>query len=101
MKLVTFCEIQDSLIDNKHTVEHFQSGSSGDAQVAILDINTIFDFEENKTNACADKYVSIAILEDESDYEAFKNFGIDSWVKMDNFSDINGLLNLIEKREFS
>lgn len=101
MKLVTFCEIQDSLIDSKHTIEHFQSGCAGDAQVAILDINTIFDFEENKANACADKYISVAILEDESDYEAFKNFGIDAWIKMNDLSDINGLLNLVEKRHFA
>ena len=51
MKIVTFCDVDDSAIDSKHTVEHFQSGSSGDAQVAIIDIDTIFDFEENKHDA--------------------------------------------------
>lgn len=101
MKLVTFCEINESVIDGKHTVEHFQSGSSGDAQVAVLDINTIFDFEENKAEACGEKYVSVAVLEDDSDYEAFKNFGIDAWIKAADIADINGLLNLIEKRNFS
>lgn len=101
MKIVTFCNIDESVIDSKHTVEHFQSGSSGDAQIAILDINTIFDFEENKSSACAEKYISIAIIEDDSDYEAFKNFGIDAWIKSSDLPDINGLINLIEKRHFS
>ena len=101
MKIVTFNEIEDSLIDSKHTVEHFQSGSSADAQVAILDINTIFDFEENKSSACSEKYISIAILEDDSDYDAFKNFGIDAWIKADDLKELNSLLNLIEKRHFA
>ena len=101
MKIVTFNEIDESLIDGKHTVEHYQSGSSGDAQIAILDINTIFDFEENKSSACADKYVSIAIVEDDGDYDAFKNFGIDAWIKASDLGDLNSLLNLIEKRLLS
>jgi len=98
MNLVTFCEIDESLIDSKHMVEHFNSGSSGDADVALIDINTIFDYEENKASACKEKYVSLAIIDEESDYDAFKNFGIDAWIKRDEFSDINGILNLIEKR---
>ncbi len=101
MKIVTFCELDESLIDSRHQVEYFQSGSSGDAEIVIIDINTIFDFEENKAEACAEKYISIAILDDESDYEAFKNFGIDAWIKSDDVKDINGLINLIEKRHFS
>lgn len=101
MKIVIFCDVEESLIDSKHETEYFQSGSTGDAQIAILDINTIFDFEENKGSSCGDDYVSIAIIEDDSDYEAFKNFGIDAWIKMEDMSDINGLLNLIEKRHFT
>ena len=101
MKIVTFNEFDNSLIDSKHTVEHYNSGSDGDAVVAIIDINTIFDFEENKSSACAEKYISIAIIEDDSDYEAFKNFGIDAWIKSSDLPDINGLINLIEKRHFS
>lgn len=98
MKIVTFNEIDDSIVDPKHTIEHFQSGSSGDAQIAILNIDTIFDFEENKGNACAEKYISVAIIDDDSDYEAFKNFGIDAWIKGSDLGDLNSLLNLIEKR---
>lgn len=101
MKIVTFCDVEDSLIDSKHQVEHFQSGSAGDAQIAIIDINTIFDFEENKHEACAEKYISIAILDDDSDYDAFKNFGIDAWIKSGDVKEINSLINLIEKRHFS
>lgn len=101
MKIVTFKEIEESLIDSKHTVEHFQSGCSGDAQVAILDIDTIFDFEENKHEACGEEFISIAIIDDEGDFDAFKNFGIDSWIKGSDLQDLNSLLNLIEKRHFS
>ncbi|AXH12508.1 hypothetical protein [Halarcobacter bivalviorum] len=102
MKIVTFKEVEESLIDSsKHTVEHFQSGCSGDAQVAIIDINTIFDFEENKHEACAENFISVAIIDDDSDYEAFKNFGIDAWIKGSDLQDLNSLLNLIEKRHFS
>jgi len=101
MKIVTFNEIDDSIIDNRHTIEHYHSGCTGDAQVAIIDIDTIFDFEENKANACADKFVSLAIIDDDSDYEAFKNFGIDSWIKSADLGDLNALLNLIEKRYIS
>lgn len=101
MNIVTFCEVEESLIDSKHKVEHFQSGCSGNAEIALLDINTIFDFEENKGNACAEKYVSIAILDDQSDYDAFKNFGIDAWIKSDDLKDLNALINLVEKRQFS
>ncbi|RXK07955.1 hypothetical protein [Halarcobacter bivalviorum] len=102
MKIVTFKEVEESLIDSsKHTVEHFQSGCSGDAQVAIIDINTIFDFEENKHDACAENFISVAIIDDDSDYEAFKNFGIDAWIKGTDLQDLNSLLNLIEKRHFS
>lgn len=101
MKIVTFCDVEDSVIDSKHQVEHFQSGSSGEAQIAIIDINTIFDFEENKHDACAEKYISIAILDDDSDYDAFKNFGVDAWIKAADIKDINGLINLVEKRHFS
>lgn len=101
MKIVTFKEIDETFIDKKHSVEHYESGSSGDAQIAILDIDTIFDFEENKLNACAETFVSVAIIEDDGDYDAFKNFGIDTWIKESDLGDLNSLLNLIEKRFFS
>lgn len=98
MNIVTFCEIEESLIDSRHKVEHFNSGSSGDADVVLIDINTIFDYEENKSVACKEHYVSVAIIDEESDYDAFKNFGIEAWIKREDISHINGILNLIEKR---
>jgi len=98
MNIVTFCEMDDSLIDSNFKIEHFNSGCSGDADVVLIDINTIFDFEENKSEACKEKFVSVAIIDDESDYEAFKNFGIDAWIKREELSDLNGLLNVIQKR---
>ena len=100
MKIVTFNKFDTSFLDDKHVVEDFQS-NTGDAQVAIIDIDTIFDFEENKGTVCADKYVSVAIIEDDGDYDAFKNFGIDAWVKSADLKDLNALLNLIEKRSLS
>lgn len=98
MKIVTFSEIEDSLFDSKHTVEHFQSGTSGGAEIVVLDINSIFEFEENKGSVCAEKFVSIAVIDDDSDYDAFKNFGIDAWIKAEDISQINNLINLVEKR---
>ncbi|QOG12978.1 hypothetical protein [Arcobacter sp. FWKO B] len=102
MNIVTFGEIEDKYIGSKHNVTHFHSGCEDQsADVAIIDINTIFDYEENKTHACKDKYVSVAIIDDESDYDAFKNFGIDAWIQRDELGELNSLLNLIEKRFLS
>lgn len=101
MKIVTFCEIEDSVFGGDHTVEHFHSGTSGDAQIVVLDINSIFEFEENKTKVCGEKFVSIAVIEDDSDYDAFKNFGIDAWIKAADISQIGNLINLVEKRFLS
>ncbi len=99
MNIVTFCDIDESIIDGRHTVEHFHSGTtSGNADVALIDIETIFEYEENKSAACANKYISLAVIDDESDYDAFKNFGIDAWIKREDIGEINNLLNLIEKR---
>ena len=101
MNIVTFCEIDESLFNLEFKVEYFHTGSGGDADIAIIDIDTIFEFEENKTKACKDKYVSIAIIEDESDYDAFKNFGIDAWIRMSEISQINNIINLVNKRLLS
>ncbi|AXX92646.1 hypothetical protein CPU12_02140 [Malaciobacter molluscorum LMG 25693] len=101
MNIVTFCNFDESLIDNKHQVENFDSGVSNKADIAILDINSIFDFEENKHEVCKEKFVSIAVIDDDSDYDAFKNFGIDAWIKGEDVQDINGIINLVEKRFLS
>ncbi len=101
MNIVTFFEMDESLFDSNHAVEHFHSGSTGEADIAIINIDTIFEFEENKSNACKDKFVSIAVIDDESDYDAFKNFGIDAWIKSADISKINNIINLVDKKLLS
>ena len=101
MKIVTFCEVDESLFNPDFTVEYFQTGAGGDADIAIINIDSIFEFEENKTKVCKEKFVSIAIIEDESDYEAFKNFGITAWIRAADISQINNIINLVNKRFLS
>lgn len=100
MKIVTFCEIDNSVFKSGHEIEYFEN-CSGDADIALLDINSIFDFEENKHNSCKDKFVSVAVIDDEEDYDAFKNFGIDAWIKHEDISKINELLSILQKRFLS
>ena len=101
MNIVTFCEIDETLFNPEFKVEYFHTGTSGEADIAIINIDSIFEFEENKTKICKEKYVSIAVIEDESDYEAFKNFGIDAWIKSADISQINNIINLVNKRFLS
>jgi hypothetical protein len=101
MKIVTFCQIDESLFSGDFTVEHFHSGTSGDADIVVIDINSIFEFEENKGEVCKEKFVSISLVEDDSDYDAFKNFGIDAWIKASDVNQINGIINLVDKRLLS
>jgi len=98
MNIITFCDVDESLFEDGHIVEHFQSGISEKGDIIIINIDSIFEFEENKSEVCKEKYVSVALLDDEEDYDAFKNFGIDAWIKASDLSEINGLLNLVEKR---
>ena len=53
MNIITFCEIDDSLVDNEHKVEHFHSGLSEKADIIIINIDSIFEFEENKSERYA------------------------------------------------
>jgi len=101
MNIITFCELDDNLIDSNHKVEYFNNGVSNKADIFIIDIDSIFEFEENKNNNSKEKFVSIALIHDESDYDAFKNFGIDAWIKVSDIFKINALLNLVEKRILS
>ncbi|APW65958.1 hypothetical protein LPB137_08855 [Poseidonibacter parvus] len=98
MNIITFCELDDNLFNDEHKVEYFHSGVSQEADIFIINIDSIFEFEENKSEHGKEKFVSIAIIEDETDYDAFKNFGIDAWIIASDLSEINGLLNLVEKR---
>ena len=94
MKITSFEDIEAKGYD----ICFIHSGCNGDADVILLDINSIFDYEEKKHDACKEKFTSVAIIDDPSDYDAFKNFGIDAWIKASDLSEINGLLNLVEKR---
>ncbi len=102
MKIVTFCEVDESLFSPDFKVEYFHTtGEASDADIAIIDIDSIFEFEENKSRICKDKFVSIAIIDDESDYEAFKNFGIDAWIRKADITEMNHIINLVNKRFLS
>jgi hypothetical protein len=74
------------------------SGCNNDADVIILDINSIFDYEEKKHDVCKKDFISIAIIDDPSDFDAFKNFGITAWIKRDDISKLHELLDEIKKR---
>lgn len=103
MTIVLFDEkIDESVIDSSHEVHNYLSGyPKKGCDIAILDINTIFDYEEHKHDTCKDKFVSIAVIDDESDYDAFKNFGIDAWIKREDIDQLNGIINLVNKRLLS
>jgi len=74
------------------------SGCDGEADVVILDINSIFDYEEKKHDICKEKFTSIAIIDDPTDYDAFKNFGITAWIKREDVSKLPELLKEVENR---
>ncbi len=94
MKITSFEDVEAAGFD----ICFIHSGCDNDADVIILDINSIFDYEEKKHEACKDKYTSLAIIDDPSDYDAFKNFGITAWIKRDELSKLPELLTEIKKR---
>ncbi len=97
MKIVTFEDL-DEKYTNGYEVCFIHSGCGNDADVVILDINSIFDYEEKKLVICKERYTSIAIIDDPSDFDAFKNFGIKAWIKRENLIDLPNLLGEIKKR---
>jgi hypothetical protein len=94
MKITSFEDIEAQGYD----ICFFHSGCGNDADVIILDINTIFDYEEKKHDTCKKDFTSIAIIDDPSDYDAFKNFGITAWIKRDEISKLPELLGEVERR---
>jgi hypothetical protein len=94
MKITSFEDVEAEGFD----ICFIHSACEGDADVIILDINSIFDYEEKKHDACKEKFTSIAIIDDPSDYDAFKNFGITSWIKRSNISQLGDLLTEIKNR---
>ena len=94
MKIVSFEDVEA----NGYDICFVHSGCDGDADVIILDINSIFDYEEKKHELCKEKWNSIAIIDDPDDYDAFKNFGIDAWIKREELAKLPNLLNDIKSR---
>ncbi|MDD2697592.1 MAG: hypothetical protein PHF17_02190 [Arcobacteraceae bacterium] len=98
MKIVTFEDLDEKYTEG-YDVSFIHSGcEDGSADVVILDINTIFDYEEKKLTICKENYTSIAVIDDPSDFDAFKNFGIKAWIKRENLSDLPNLLAEVKKR---
>jgi len=97
MRIITFCDFDEALMDG-HEHCYYMSGCGGEYDAAILDINSIFDYEEKKAGLVKDNYISIAIIDDPSDYDAFKNFGITAWIKRENLNKLPELLKEVEKR---
>ncbi len=94
MKIVSFEDISAEGYD----ICFVHSGCDGQADVVILDINTIFDYEEKKHELCNEKWTSVAVIDDPEDYDAFKNFGIDAWIKRDTINTLPNLLNDIKTK---
>ncbi len=98
MNIVTFFDLDESVIDKKYNVKFYKSECYKDCEVALLNIESIFDYEEHKHSYCQDNFISIAVIEDWDDYDAFKNFGIDSWIKFEDISKLNDLIALAQKK---
>ena len=94
MKITSFEDVEAAGYD----ICFIHSGCDGEADVIILDINSIFDYEEKKHEACKKDFTSIAIIDDPSDYDAFKNFGITSWIKRSEVAKLPELFDEIKKR---
>ncbi len=94
MKISSFEDVEAEGYD----ICFVHSGCDGDADVVILDINSIFDYEEKKHDLCKEKFTSIAIIDDPSDYDAFKNFGITAWIKREDVSKLPELLTEVQSR---
>jgi hypothetical protein len=94
MKIVSFEDIEAQGFD----ISFIHSADSSDNDIIILDINSIFDYEEKKHSVCKDNFTSISIIDDPDDYDAFKNFGIDAWIKREDLSQLPNLLNDIKSK---
>jgi hypothetical protein len=102
MKVVTFTDFGDEHLDAKHELCHYEVGcGEKSADILVLDISTIFDYEEKKHDAAKDKYASIAIIDDYDDYDAFKNFGIDAWINREDLQHLNQLLDIAQTKVLS
>ncbi len=94
MKITSFEDVEAE----GYEICFIHSGCSDKADVIIIDINTIFDYEEKKHEACNEKFTSVAVIDDPTDYDAFKNFGITAWIKREDISKLPELLDEVKKR---
>ena len=95
MKIVSFEDVEAKGYD----IAFVHSGDVRDCDVVILDINSIFDYEEKKHDLCKDIYTSVAVIDDPDDYDAFKNFGITAWIKRDDLkTELVNLLNDVKTK---
>jgi hypothetical protein len=94
MKIVSFEDVEAK----GYEICFVHSGCDGKADVIILDIVTIFDYEEKKGELCKEDYYSIAIIDDLEDYDVFKNFGISTWIKREEISKLPSLLDEIKTK---
>ena len=94
MKIVSFEDLEAPGFD----ICFFHSGCGDDADVIILDINSIFDYEEKKHETCKKEFSSIAVIDEASDYDAFKNFGITAWIKREHIDKLSELLTEVQQR---
>jgi len=94
MKITSFEDVEAK----GYEICFVHSGCNNDADVIILDINSIFDYEEKKHEICKKTFTSIAIIDDPSDYDAFKNFGITAWIKREDISKLHELLDEVKKK---
>jgi hypothetical protein len=97
MNIVTFDDINENYMTG-HNSCYYHSGCDTKADIAILDINSIFDYEEHKLTVCNDPFMSIAIIDDGGDFDAFKNFGITAWIRREDLAQLPNLLSDIQQR---
>ena len=98
MNIVTFDDIDENYT-NGHETCYYHSGCADKvADVAILDINSIFDYEEHKLAVCKEEFSSVAIIDDAGDFDAFKNFGVTAWIKREDLAQMPNLLADIQTR---
>jgi hypothetical protein len=98
MNIVTFDDINENYTQG-HKACYYHSGCDNKtADVAILDINSIFEYEEHKLTVCKENFSSVAIIDDASDFDAFKNFGITAWIKREDLAQMPNLLSEIQSR---
>jgi hypothetical protein len=94
MKIVSFEDVEAI----GYEICFIHSGCDNKSDVIILDINSIFDYEEKKHDVCNEKWTSVAVIDDPDDYDAFKNFGIDAWIKREEISQLANLFGEIKTK---